>query len=258
MSEKTRVIIPDIHGNHGDGPATTACLLDVKRLAPSEIVLLGDLLDCGGVFSTHQRTYTNELVESYSADVEAANSFLDALQAVAPSAKIHYLEGNHEQHVERWAARTFLNKEDADTLLDAYGPWAALRLKSRGIRYYRRSVMYQGLSIPGAIRLGQCFFVHGVSHAKHAASEHLRAFGASVVYGHTHRSQAVVERTVTSSGHGAWCPGCLCKLQPLYKHTVPTTWAHGYGLQFVAASGRFMHINVPIVRGGSLLPKYLG
>ena len=257
MTNKIRIIIPDTHGAHIDWSAAKATVTDIKRLAPAEIIFLGDQLDCGGTFSTHQRSFTNELTESYETDAEAANKFLDMVQAAAPSAAYYMLEGNHEAHVERWASRTFINREDAESLLNVFGPRAVLRLRDRGIRYYRRSEMYMGLSIPGAIRLGRCFFVHGVSHAKHAASEHLRAFGASVVYGHTHRAQSVVERTVVSSGIGAYSPGCLCKLQPLYKHTTPTTWSHGYAVQFLAKSGNFFHANVPICSGGSLLPKVI-
>jgi hypothetical protein len=168
----------------------------------------------------------------------------------------HYLEGNHEQHVERWASRQFLNKKDADKLLDCFGPAKVLDLKRRGIKYYKRSEHY-GVSIPGCIRLGKCHFVHGISHSKHAAATHLARFGASVVFGHIHRSQAVVERSVTSNGYGAWCPGTLAKLQPLYKHTEPSSWSHGYAVQFVNASGNFLHVNVPILDGVSLLSEAL-
>lgn len=256
MSRKNlvRVIVPDSHGNHIDNAAAAALLTDMRQLSPDEVVLLGDHLDCGGTFNTHQRVYTNELVESYEDDVEAANSFLDGMQKAAPKCvSWHYLEGNHEQHVERWAARAFLNKKDADGLLDRYGPTQVLKLKQRGMRYYRRSEQYMGISIPGTIKLGRCFFTHGVSHSRHAAHSHLVAFGASVVFGHVHRSQSVLERTVSSDGFGAWCPGTLAKLQPLYKHTTPTSWSHGYGLQFVNPSGQFLHINVPIFSGRSLL-----
>lgn len=243
---KIRFIIPDSHGNHIDEPARDACLADMRVADPDEIVLLGDHLDCGGTFNSHQRTYTNEFAESYEDDCAAANRFLDLIQAAAPRAEIHYLEGNHEQHVERWASRNFHSRRDAEMFLERMGPAAALDLKRRGIHYYRRSVFYQGLAIPGCIRLDKCFFVHGISHAKHADSVHLQRFGASVVFGHIHRSMGRVERTVTSGGHGAWCPGTLAKLQPLYKHTQPSDWSHGYAVQEVLKSGHFEHTNVPI------------
>lgn len=248
-----RLVVPDSHGHHIDIRARDAFLADCRRLDPDEVVFLGDHLDCGGVFSAHQRTYTNELTESYQDDVSACNKFLDMVQRRAPRAVFHYLEGNHEQHVERWTSRNFANHKDATMLLEHFGPAKVLELKKRGIRYYKRSEQYMGISTPGAIRLGRCYFVHGVCASKHAASQHLERFGACVVFGHVHRSQSVVTRTVSSDGHGAWCPGTLAKLQPLYMHTSPTSWSHGYGTQFVAPSGRFLHVNVPIHAGKSLL-----
>lgn len=243
---KIRLIVPDSHGSHIDWGAANAMLADAKTVGPDEVVLLGDHLDCGGTFNSHQRTYTNEFAESYEEDCLQANIFLDKLQAACPRAVFHFIEGNHEQHVERWAARNFESHRDAEMFLERMGPASALRLKDRGIAYYRRSVFYQGLAIPGCIQLGKCFFVHGISHAKHADSIHLQRFGASVVFGHIHRSMGRIERTVTSGGHGAWCPGTLAKLQPLYKHTQPSDWSHGYALQDVLKSGHFHHTNVPI------------
>lgn len=255
---RVRVIIPDSHGEHIDIEARDAFLKDLRRLDPEEVIGLGDHLDCGGVFSTHQRSYTNEMVESYGDDCDAANAFLDAIQKAAPSADISLLEGNHEGHVERWAARTFERRRDADALLERFGPEAVLDLKKRGIRYYKSSEMYQGLSVPGTIRRGKCFFTHGVSHSKHASAAHLERFGANVVHGHVHRSMSVVSRTVTSDAHGAWCPGTLAKLQPLYRHTQPTTWTHGYAVQFYdAVTGKFSHWNVPIFNGTSGLAEAL-
>lgn len=249
-----RVIVPDSHGNHIDIAARDAFLRDLQVIKPQEIVFLGDHLDAGGTFSSHQRTYTSELAESYEDDVAATNYFLDKIDEISPDSDKDYLEGNHCQHVARWAARNAMNKADADMIVRHLGPEAVLRLKQRGIRYYRRDEFYQGISIPGCIKRGRVFFVHGISHSKNASAVHLARFGANVVHGHTHRSQSVVERTVTSQGHGAWCPGTLAKLQPLYKHTEPSSWAHGYGLQFVNQStGTFAHWNVPILRGVSLL-----
>lgn len=248
-----RVIIPDSHGEHIDIPTRDAFCEDLKKLCPDEIIGIGDHLDCGGTFSTHQRSYTNELAESYDDDCRAANIFLDMCQRRAPKAAWHYLEGNHEARVERWAARTFPSHKDAVKVLGAIGPEKALKLRDRGIRYYKRSEIYHGLSIPGCIRLGKCCFVHGISHSKNAADVHLARFGTNVVFGHTHTAQFKSTRTVMSEGFAAWGLGTFAKLQPLYKHTEPSTWGHVYGVQFVNKSGIFIHVNVPIHKGRSLL-----
>lgn len=254
----TRVIVPDSHGAHIDPVARDAFLSDLALLDADEVVMLGDHLDCGGTFSTHQRTYTSELVESYDDDVSATNSFLDSIQQAASRAQYDYIEGNHEGHVGRWVARNFNSHRDAEMVLGLIGPEGVLRLKQRAMRYIRRDVFHDGLAIPGAIRKGRCFFVHGVSHSKHADAVHLERFGASVVFGHVHRSMSVVSRTVTSHGHGAWCPGTLAKQQPLYAHTNPTSWSTGYALQLVNAStGNFLHINVAIADGVSMLRQVM-
>src|SRR5271169_2601505 len=133
MSEFSRVICPDSHGEHIDLPARDAFLRDLRGLAPREIVMLGDHLDCGGTFSSNQRNYTNEMTESYEDDVLAANRFLDAIQKAAPRAHIMYLEGNHEQHVERWASRTFASHKDAVGFVERCGPDAVLELRRRGV-----------------------------------------------------------------------------------------------------------------------------
>lgn len=248
-----RVIVPDSHGEHIDIPARDAFLRDVEILDPDETVWLGDHLDAGGTFSAHQRSYTAEMTESYHDDCKAANTFLDMYQRRATRSVNHFIPGNHEMHIERWAARNFLNHKDAVDALDVLGPQAVLHLKRRGFKYYDGSKMHMGLSVPGTIRLGKCFFTHGISHSKNAAAVHLARFGANVVFGHVHRRQSTGERTVTSAGFEAWCPGTLAKLQPLYRHTAPTSWTHGYAVQFVAKSGQFIHVNVPIHKGKSLL-----
>jgi len=248
-----RVIIPDSHGAYIDKAAERAFLADLKWLDPGEIVMLGDHVDVSGIFSGHPRNYVSELKYSYREDINAANRFLDAIQKNAPKATIHYLAGNHEMHAERWVARTFSSAEDAEDMRDGIDPEARLQLKRRGIRYYRSDKQYMGLSIPGTIKLGRCYFAHGFRAGKHATSAHLDDFGAPIVHGHTHRSQSVIRRTAASGEIGAWCPGTLAQLQPLYLHTGVSSWTHGYGVQFVSQSGRFLHINVPIVSGQSML-----
>ena len=108
-----RVIIPDSHGSEIDVPARDAFLADLKQVNPREIVMLGDHVDVGGIFSTHQRSYVEEIRYSYEDDLAAAADFLDEIQKRAPKAEIFALEGNHEAHAERWVARTFYHAKDA-------------------------------------------------------------------------------------------------------------------------------------------------
>jgi predicted phosphodiesterase len=248
-----RVIVPDSHGSEIDPKAEAAFLGDLKQLAPDEVVLLGDHVDTSGVFQSHVNSYADDLIYTYEEDIAACARFLDGIQKRAPKARIHMLEGNHEQRVERHVSRAFLNASDAKAARSLLAPDAKLKLKSRGIRYYRMADFHHGLSVRGTIKLGKCFFVHGISAAKQAASTHLDRFGACVVFGHVHRAQSVIRRTVAAEEIGAWCPGTLAKLQPLYMHTSCTDWSHGYAIQLVNDNGTFLHVQVPIVRGVSML-----
>lgn len=259
VRETVRVIIPDSHGDSICRPAAAAMLADIKRLNPDEIIMLGDALDCGGFLAQHHTLgYVAESERTFEADVKACNEFLDLLQNTAKSASITYIEGNHESRIEKWCITAALrNARDARFLLDRFGPEAVLSLKNRGIKYIKTSERYDDLPIPGTIRRGKCYFTHGIGHGKHATHQHVTRFGASVVHGHTHRAQSSIIRLVDGGVVGAWCPGTLSQLQPFYMHTSITDWSHGYGVQFVQSSGEFMHINVPIVNGQSMLPLHM-
>lgn len=255
-----RVIIPDTHGAKVDKGALAACLGDIKALDPDEVILLGDHVDCGGFLAQHHTLgYVAESAYTYESDIAAANAFLDALQAAAPRAKIEYIEGNHERRIETWSlTQTLRNSRDAEYLRRAFAPEFLLNLAERGIPYYRQGEFYDDLPIPGTIRRGKCYFTHGSSTSKQATTTMLTNFAGNIVFGHTHREQSSSARPVHTGQIKSWNPGCLCELQPLWMHTSPVSWTHGVGLQLVAKSGEFLHLNIPIIGGKSLLGSLAG
>ncbi len=257
-----RVIIPDTHGFHADGGAVAAFLANLDQLgsgAVREIVMLGDHLDCGGFLAAHHtENYVAQAEGSFEDDVNAANELLDRIQATAPKAAIDYLEGNHERRIETWCITSALRRpRDAAYLRKCFGADQQLRLADRRIRYFKQGEFYDGLPVPTTIRRGKCFFTHGARSGKHATASTLGDFGGCVVMGHIHKAQGASGATVHSGEIVAYSPGCLCKLQPLWRHTQPTDWNHGFGLQFVDKGGSFMHINVPIGGGVSYLAPLL-
>jgi len=249
-----RVIVPDSHGSGIDHKAATAFLEDLKTIDPSEIVMLGDHIDCGGFLAQHHTVgYIAQSEYTFEDDAIAANLFLDEIQKRS-SAPIEYIEGNHERRIENWiTTQTVKNTKDAKYLKSMFSISNVLHIEKRGIRLIEQGKYYDGVELPSTIKKGNCFFTHGSSTAKHAASVHVQKFGGNIVYGHTHRTDSYQIKTVKAGAIGAWSPGCLCKLQPLWQHTNPTDWSHGYGLQMVLSNGDFLHINVPIVKGKSLL-----
>ena len=253
--DHVRVIIPDSHGNHIARRAAGAVLSDIHLIDPDEIVMLGDHLDCGGFLAQHHvMGYVQETKESsYAQDVKAANEFLDEIVKAAPGAAVHYIEGNHERRVETWCVTQSLrHQEDAEFLRRLVGVETVLKLADRGVTYYRMSERHHDLPVSGCIQLGECLFTHGWSTAAAAATAHAKRAGMCIVYGHTHRHQADVIRTVAGGVFGAWSPGCLSQLQNYYEHGAPNDHTHGYAVQIVAKSGRFLHLNVPVIDGESL------
>lgn len=248
-----RVCLADTHGAKVDKKALAAVLADIKAIDPQEIILLGDHVDCGGFLAQHLvMGYVAETTYSYEDDLAHANAFLTAVQDAAPRAKIEYIEGNHERRVETWAVtQTLRHSRDAEGLRQLYSPEFRLSLKARGINYYRQGDFYDGLPAPGVIKRGKCFFFHGISTSKNAVAASLARIGGNSVFGHTHRAQSELVRLVGAGVIGGWNPGCLCELQPLWQHTAPTDWTHGYGVQLISPSGAFLHLNVPIIDGRS-------
>lgn len=250
-----RVIITDTHGSKVDPAAFAAVLADIKRLDPDEIIHLGDSIDCGGFLAEHHTLgFVAETDYTYEDDVAAANSHFDQIQEIAPRAKFHLLEGNHERRVETYCVTKALrNGKDSEFLRRLISPHTLLKIEERGIHYYREGEKYRGATVPGWLRLGKCWFVHGICASKHAASVTLQKAGGNVVFGHTHRIDSAHTDLPNVGAIAAWNPGCLCTKQPLWRHTSPTGWGTGYAVQIVAKSGEFLHLNVPIVEGQSLL-----
>lgn len=248
-----RVVIPDTHGAKANRPAIAAMLSDIKALDPQEIILLGDHVDCGGHLAQHHvMGYVAETAYSYEDDISAANGFLDSLRAAAPHARIEYIEGNHERRVETWCVtQTLRHQHDSEGLRKLYAPEYRLNLRERGIPYYRESVCYDGLSLPGVIKRGKCYFFHGFSTSKNSTASTVEKIAGNCVFGHTHRAQSFIVRKANVGVIGAWNPGCLTDLQPLWQHANPTEWTHGYGVQFIHGDD-FLHLNVPIIEDKSL------
>ena len=253
-----RIVIPDTHGCYLDAAAARAFLADLSSLGSDvgEVVWLGDHVECGGFLSGHALGYVSESTYSYQDDLDAANTLLDQVAERVPNAQQYYLDGNHERRVERWAmSQAQRHGHDAAYLLQCHGVASNLSLAKRGIEHFQQNKKPHGLQIPGTIKLGSCYFTHGESTAKQAASVTLSQFGGNVVFGHVHRQHQASAFLVNQGVIHAWCPGCLCERQRMWQHTRPSQWNHGWALQLVNPDGTFLHISVPIIDGRSYLTQ---
>lgn len=254
-----RVIVPDTHGQAINKEAFSLMLADMRALYPLEIILIGDHLNCGGFLAQHHTMgYVAETAYTFEDDVQATNNMLDQLYMTCPQARIEYLEGNHERRIEKWCVTQSLGKkQDSAYLLSLFSPEKVLSLEKRGIPYYRTMEYYDGLRIPGTIKRGHCHFTHGTKHGKNSAKDMLRMFAANVVYGHVHKHLEHSDKTVVNGDAKAWACGYLGDKQPCWKHSDITDWVHGYAVQWCHKDGNFLHANVPIIEGKSILEPVL-
>lgn len=253
-----RVVLSDSHGSYLDKEIWKYVYTDICSLKPASIVLLGDHVDCSGFLSRHHTLgFLAEGVYSYEEDVAAANGFLDDLQRACPGAEIHYLEGNHEDRIERWVM-TVVNRsqQDAEFMRKQVSPEYLLDLEKRKIKYYRRGEFHMGFKVGGLIRLGKCLFSHEGSRGQNAAMKMLNMYSANIVFGHTHRQDSAVTYKPGVGQIAAYNPGCLRDRQPSWYDKLPTGWSQGYAVQLVRSDGSFLHINVPVDEGGSLLSTF--
>ena len=252
---RCRVIIPDSHGSVIDPVVASAFLADLEVLQPSSVIMLGDHIDCGGFLAQHHTIgYVAQSAYTFEEDCSAANQFLDAIQKASPKSVIEYIEGNHERRIENWCTTQSLKiGADAKFLSSMFSTQSVLHLEKRGIAFYKQGVFYDNLRIPATIRRDGCFFTHGEYTSRNAAASHLAKYNANTWYAHTHRVDMATKRTVKDGLIGAWNPGCLCQLQPLWQHTNLTDWGHGYGLQLVKSGFGHLNLQVPIIDGKSYL-----
>jgi hypothetical protein len=249
----TEMIFSDVHGNQHEPAAVAALLGDMELIKPDRIFIGGDFINCGGFLAEHHTLgYVAETEDSYEEDVASANGLLDAIQRASGGCETDYLEGNHEWRVERWAlTQKLAHHKDVRMLRRAFAPEFVLGLKRRGIRYYSQGEDH-GCGVPGWVKRDKLFYVHKISNSVDAAEVALRKSGGNIAYFDTHRG-AYKPKNIPGVGlFAAWNPGCLCKRQPLYMHTNPTSWTHGYLLRFInKRTGSFQMVNVLIDEGTS-------
>jgi predicted phosphodiesterase len=245
-------VFPDIHIPEHDEQALATALKAHEMLHPDYSLFLGDVLDCG-IFSSHsKRTIGESLAQDFKkTEVDPTRELLDLVQKNT-QIHTHYLCGNHEERIERWAAN---NGQVALSLYSMLDPCDFL---ARG----RKKFSIIPYSVPSGDRMGyvqiapDLVAVHGWSFARHAARIHLdKSRSQSIVFGHTHRAQSETSRDPwTGKVIKAFNPGTLSKLQPLYAvGGAPNDWSHGFAIIYVGRRS-WTEYCISIVNGCCVLP----
>jgi predicted phosphodiesterase len=256
------VVLPDIHFPDHNPDSLAIALKAHEILKPEYSLFLGDVLDCG-VFSAHAKKTISE-AQGYDfkeQEIDPCNYMLDIVQANT-SEFTYYLEGNHEQRIERWAVN---NGRVGESVYKFISPRQTLwkgpkREKFKMIPYEQadgnRMGYVQIVKPTKKMKSGGLVAVHGWSHAKHAARAHLEiSRSQSIIHGHTHRMQLDVSRDPwTGAPIKAMSPGTLSKLQPMYAHGGrPSEWSSGFMLIYVGKE-TWTEYMINITHGACVLP----
>lgn len=191
---KLALLVEDTHVPYEHKKAYKLMIMVARDHFVHEIVLKGDFLDfyCVSKYGKDPRI-TGHLMD----EVAAGNVKLDELDNFFPTAKKVYVEGNHENRLEKYIF------EKAPALFGTTEIRTLLKLNQRpnwSFIPYGPNQLYRVLGSNLHVK-----HVPGANSAKAAASRAI----CSVSYGHIHRSEHSYVVGLDGEQHVAYCAGWL-------------------------------------------------
>lgn len=239
---ETAFILGDIHGRYRDGLAFDIALDLIKDIQPSKIIINGDLIDFYAI--SHFGKDPERSLELQN-EIDDTNDILDKIQEVSGSAKIEWVEGNHERRLRNylWSSAPELACLRSLTMKSLFflGARNIDYIESKGKSAYTKF---------GNILIGHWDIARQDSCA--SARAILVKNSCSIVQGHTHRL-GMFYKTYRSQGKQVvGCEGgCLCQLDPEYCSD--PDWQAGVTIIYkLDGKNRFHIIQIPIVKHEAL------
>lgn len=207
------VITSDWHIPFHNRPLVDAWLDYISDAQPDDIVLNGDIIDCLTISSFDKPPGAPAMQD----EIDACITELDRIRAVCPMAEIHWLDGNHEQRMER-------------LLLREPGLWGLKALRIRELMGLdAKRISYRSYMQP--LTIGALTCVHGDRVSKHAgfaAKAQLLDYGyQNVVVGHTHRLGVYSHTGATGRRRGVEGGGFFDRSQADYIRGM-ANWQNGF------------------------------
>lgn len=234
------VILPDIHVPRHEEKCVSAVFKFIKAYKPHFIIQLGDLIDFDSL-SSYPARRKNHLV-SLQDELDAGKEMFDRIEETLPrGCKKIYLEGNHEDRLERFDINSLGGKEKKLLGRSHLGDVAEeMELSRRGWHFTRYGGIYSK---------GKCCFMHGNYTNQFHAKKVVTKYFENIVYGHTHQYQ--VHAIVGRDRH----PVTATSLGTLSRFDLPyvsglTDWVHMFGvIEYYGNKGHFSLHPIPIING---------
>ena len=236
---------PDMHIPDHDEEAVAVTEAAQRMFKPDNVIVGNDLLQATSFSKFGNQTIEEAVADDFKeTELDPANAFLDRVQR--HTKHTFFQEGNHDAHIERWAA---LHGKGSVSIFSLISPRVNLSKNRKDFTY---------VSQGGSVQLhDKLICIHGWSYSIHCASVHRRKSPLqSVIFNHAHRMQSdTITYPASDMPTTAMCAGCLCKRMPMYKHDGnPTGWTHGFWCAYVGRRDFTMYA-VPINKGRAILPS---
>lgn len=201
---------------------------------------LGDFLDFNCIARFNDDAPRKKQGETLWDDYEYANAFLerhlDAVRTGNADCHVVFLEGNHEERIERHA--------------DKYPELEGMLEVDRMLHLRRRGVKWVRATRDGKLfRVGKANFHHGLYTNKYHAFKHADYYGENIFYGHTHDVQEYGKVRIGSNRTiKAKSLGCLCRYDQKYLRGRPTNWQQALTVFHFYPDGFFQEMTALIFR----------
>jgi len=227
------LIISDVHIPFHDINALKTALKYGYDNGMNCLLINGDFVDFHAI-SFHSRSTKHRDLQR---ELMIARKILENIRAKFPNLKIIYKAGNHEYRLER-------------AKMDKYPELAEIE----GLQ------IEQMLTLPQLqmdyvdaftrIEAGKLNIIHGHEirgGGINVARTHFTKSLDNTIFGHFHRTQEYIQKTIKDHVLGNWSVGCLSELKPDYLPI--NNWNHGFAFVETYDDGTFTVANKKIIAG---------
>jgi hypothetical protein len=226
-------------------PKALSCMLQFAAdFKPHDVILGGDILDCGPIARHHnkgkpRKTEGFRLLRDAE---ECRENIINPLQSLVPrDGQLSYIVGNHEDWIE--------DLLDEDPALE--GLVNIRKLLNLGTRW---NVIEQGRGI----QYHKLYFLHGdtIKGGEHCAKAGVLNYERNVRFGHFHTLQqytktSPIDAEVAKTGVAI---PCLCSKDVGYMERIPNKWVQGFEWGYVDDGGGPFEDHVAIIiRGNAVI-----
>lgn len=228
------LLVSDVHRPYHDERAWRLLLRVGRWFKPHYLVVIGDFCDFYSVSSHSKDPRRTRHLDDELADVHTGLDELDSLKA---KHKI-FVAGNHEDRLTRYL------RDKAPELFGVVSIPNVLRLRARGWHY----VPYKDHT-----KVGKLHLTHDVENAgRYSTFKALDAYQHSIVTGHAHRLQYIVEGNAVGefklSAQFGWL-GDSRKIDYACRVNINKNWALGFGVGYIEHTTGIAYLTpVPIVK----------